>query len=241
MNLFYYLCSQETIFKMEDSGLNKYLDEIGRESLLSAEEERALSERIRQGEERALNRLVEANLRFVVSVANQYKGKGLPMEDLVSEGNIGLLKAAGRFDASKGTRFVNYAVMHVRQQIEKALDQQTEPPRKLNQKSTSVDAPLGYRANMSLLSVLVNQDAPLADERVHSEVIEDAVEYALGSLDERESRVVDAYFGISQEHETMAEIAEDMDLKRERVRQIRDKAVRKLRKAYKARLKDKRK
>lgn len=241
MNLFYYLCSQETIFKMEDSGLNKYLDEIGRESLLSAEEERALSERIRQGDERALNRLVEANLRFVVSVANQYKGKGLPMEDLVSEGNIGLLKAAGRFDASKGTRFVNYAVVHVRQQIEKALDQQTEPPRKLNQRSTSVDAPLGYRANMSLLSVLVNQDAPLADERVHSEVIEDAVEYALGSLDERESRVVDAYFGISQEHETMAEIAEDMDLKRERVRQIRDKAVRKLRKAYKARLKDKRK
>ena len=200
-----------------------------------------MSERIRQGDERALNRLVEANLRFVVSVANQYKGKGLPMEDLVSEGNIGLLKAAGRFDASKGTRFVNYAVMHVRQQIEKALDQQTEPPRKLNQKSTSVDAPLGYRANMSLLSVLVNQDAPLADDRVHSEVIEDAVEYALGSLDERESRVVDAYFGISQEHETMAEIAEDMDLKRERVRQIRDKAVRKLRKAYKARLKDKRK
>ena len=241
MNLFHYLCSQETIFKMEDSGLNKYLDEIGRESLLSAEEERALSERIRQGDERALNRLVEANLRFVVSVANQYKGKGLPMEDLVSEGNIGLLKAAGRFDASKGTRFVNYAVVHVRQQIEKALDHQTKPPRKLNQKSTSVDAPLGYRANMSLLSVLVNQDAPLADELVHSEVIEDAVEYALGSLDERESRVVDAYFGISQEHETMAEIAEDMDLNRERVRQIRDKAVRKLRKAYKARLKDLRK
>ena len=173
----------------------------------------------------------------MVSIANQYKGKGLQMEDLVSEGNIGLLKAATKFDASRGTRFVNYAVVHVRQQIEKALDHQTEPPRKLNQKSTSVDAPLGHRTNMSLLSVLINQDAPLADERVHSETIEDAVEYALGVLDERESRVVNAYFGISQEHETMAEIAEDMDLKRERVRQIRDKAVRKLRKAYKARLK----
>ena len=158
MKLFHYLCKQETIFKMEESGLNKYLDEIGRESLLSAEEERALSERIQKGDERALNKLVEANLRFVVSVANQYKGKGLQMEDLVSEGNIGLLKAAGRFDASKGTRFVNYAVVHVRQQIEKALDQQTEPPRKLNQKSTSVDAPLGHRTNMSLLSVLVNRE-----------------------------------------------------------------------------------
>ena len=94
---------------------------------------------------------------------------------------------------------------------------------------------------MSLLSVLINQDAPLADERVHSEAIEDAIEYALGSLDERESRVVNAYFGITQEHETIAEIAEDMELKRERIRQIRDKAVRKLRKAYKTRLRELRK
>ena len=238
MNNFHYLCKQETLFNMEESGLNKYLDEIGHESLLSAEEERVLSERIRQGDKQALNKLVEANLRFVVSIANQYKGKGLQMEDLVSEGNIGLMKAAGRFDASKGTRFVNYAVVHVRQQIEKALDQQTEPPRKLNQKSTSVDAPLGHRTNMSLLSVLVNQDAPMADERVHSEAIEEAIGYALGALDERESRVVNAFFGINQEHETMAEIAEDMDLKRERVRQIRDKAVRKLRKAYHSRLRE---
>lgn len=217
---------------MEDSGLNKYLDEIGRESLLSAEEERRLSEQIQQGNEHALNRLVEANLRFVVSIANQYKGKGLQMEDLVSEGNLGLMKAAAKFDASRGTRFVNYAVVHVRQQIERALNQQTEPPRKLKQKSTSVDAPLGHRTNMSLLSVLINKDAPMADERVYSEAIEDAIEQALLTLDKRESKVVNAFFGINQEHETMAEIAEDMDLKRERVRQIRDKAVRKLRKAY---------
>ena len=217
---------------MEDSGLNKYLDEIGRESLLSAEEERRLSEQIQQGNEHALNRLVEANLRFVVSIANQYKSKGLQMEDLVSEGNLGLMKAAAKFDASRGTRFVNYAVVHVRQQIERALNQQTEPPRKLKQKSTSVDAPLGHRTNMSLLSVLINKDAPMADERVYSEAIEDAIEQALLTLDKRESKVVNAFFGINQEHETMAEIAEDMDLKRERVRQIRDKAVRKLRKAY---------
>ena len=237
---------------MEESGLNIYLDEIGRESLLSQEEESRLAEQIKAGNQRALNRLVEANLRFVVTVASQYKGKGLALDDLISEGNIGLMKAAARFDGSLGTRFVNYAVVHIRQQIEKAVEQQTglyQVPRDVKDAAAahvqsqplSVDAPLGYRANMSLLSVLVNQDAPLADERVHSEAIEDAVEFALGSLDKRESRVVNAFFGINQEHETMAEIAEDMDLKRERVRQIRDKAVRKLRKAYKARLRELRK
>ena len=237
---------------MEDSGLNKYLDEIGRESLLSAEEERELSERILQGDKRAMNKLVEANLRFVVAIASQYKGRGLQMEDLVSEGNFGLMKAAAKFDASKGTRFVNYAVVHIRRFIEKAIDQQVglyQVPKDVKDEvvarqqshALSVDAPLGYRTNMSLLSVLINQDAPLADERVHSEAIEDAIEFALGTLDERESRVVNAFFGITQEHETMAEIAEDMDLKRERIRQIRDKAVRKLRKAYKSKLKDLRK
>ena len=228
---------------MEDSALNRYLDEIGKGQLLSDEEERALSARILQGDQRALSKLVEANLRFVVTIARQYKGQGLSMEDLVSEGNLGLMKAAGRFDATKGVRFVNYAVVHVRQAIEKAIEQQTglyKVPKDVKDEITarqqsmplSVDAPLGHRANLSLLS-----DAPLADERIHSEAIEDAVEFALGSLDARESRVVNAFYGIGQEHETMAEIAEDMDLKRERVRQIRDKAIRKLRKAYKRHLK----
>ena len=233
---------------MEDSALNRYLDEIGKGQLLSDDEERALSARILQGDQRALSKLVEANLRFVVTIARQYKGQGLSMEDLVSEGNLGLMKAAGRFDATKGVRFVNYAVVHVRQAIEKAIEQQTglyKVPKDVKDEITarqqsmplSVDAPLGHRANLSLLSVLVNRDAPLADERIHSEAIEDAVEFALGSLDARESRVVNAFYGIGQEHETMAEIAEDMDLKRERVRQIRDKAIRKLRKAYKRHLK----
>ena len=233
---------------MEDSALNRYLDEIGKGQLLSDEEERALSARILQGDQRALSKLVEANLRFVVTIARQYKGQGLSMEDLVSEGNLGLMKAAGRFDATKGVRFVNYAVVHVRQAIEKAIEQQTglyKVPKDVKDEITarqqsmplSVDAPLGHRANLSLLSVLVNRDAPLADERIHFEAIEDAVEFALGSLDARESRVVNAFYGIGQEHETMAEIAEDMDLKRERVRQIRDKAIRKLRKAYKRHLK----
>ncbi len=234
---------------MVDSALNRYLDEIGKEALLSDAEERELSSKILNGDQRALSKLVEANLRFVVSIARQYKGKGVAMEDLVSEGNFGLMKAASKFDASKGVRFVNFAVVYVRQQMERAIDQQAglyKVPKNVKDEVTarqqsmplSVDAPLGHRTNMSLLAVLVNQDAPLADEHVYSEAIEEAVEYALGVLDERESRVVNAWFGIDQEHETMAEIAEYMDLKRERVRQIRDKAVRKLRKAYKSHLRE---
>ena len=119
---------------------------------------------------------------------------------------------------------------HVEDVVDEAASRQN--------KALSVDAPIGHRTNMSLLSVLVNPDAPQADERVHSEAIEDAIERALQSLDGRESRVVNAFFGITQERATMAEIAEDMDLKRERVRQIRDKAIRKLRKAYKQALKN---
>ena len=230
---------------METSSLNKYLDEIGRESLLTAEEERALSERIKNGDAQALNKLVEANLRFVVKIASQYKGKGVAIDDLISEGNIGLMTAATKFDGNRGVRFVNYAVVFVRKQIERAIDEQNgqyKVPKdadklaRQNGKALSVDAPLGNRTNMSLLSVLVNQNAPMADERVYNEAIEDAIEFALLSLDKRESQVVNAFFGIQQEHETMVEIAEDMGLKRERVRQIRNKAIRKLRKAYKAKL-----
>ena len=232
---------------MEDSALNIYLDEIGKGQLLSDEEERQLSERIQKGDQRALSKLVEANLKFVVTIARQYKGRGVDMEDLVSEGNIGLMKAAAKFDASKGVRFVNYAVVHVRQQMEKAIGAaqfasgavaSPQAPAGSAPASSSLDAPLGHRTNMSLLSVLINQDAPMADERIYSEAIEDAIEFALGSLDQRETKVIDAFFGIGQERETMAEIAEDMDLKRERIRQIRDKAVCKLRKAYKARLRE---
>lgn len=219
--------------------LNIYLDEIGRESLLSEEEERRLAARIKAGDERALNKLVEANLRFVVTIARGYQGKGLSMDDLVSEGNIGLMKAAGKYDGERGLRFVSYAVVFIRQQIEKALKQESAELRVENAKdgiSRSVDAPLGNRANMSLLSVLTDINSPLADVRVYDAAIADAVEYALHSLTEREHQVITAYYGIEQEHLTMAEIAEDMQLRRERVRQIRNRAVRRLRKAYKNRL-----
>jgi RNA polymerase primary sigma factor len=221
---------------MEDSILNKYLDEIGREALLSEDEEHQLSERIRRGDGRALNKLVEANLRFVVAIARQYQGRGLSMEDLVSEGNLGLLKAAGKYDASRGLRFVNYAVVFIRQQIERSLKIESAEQRVESRgdgQTRSVDAPLGTKTNVSLLSVLVNADSPMADERVYQANMLTAVEKALDSLNERESHVVNAYFGLGQDNLTMAEIAVDMGLKRERVRQIRDKAVRKMRKAYK--------
>lgn len=216
--------------------LNKYLDEIGQESLLSEDEERNLSVCIQRGDERALNKLIEANLRFVVAIARQYQGQGLPMEDLISEGNLGLMKAAGKYDGARGLRFVNYAVVIIRQQIERALKKESAEQRVENNRdgqTRSVDAPLGSKNNVSLLSVLVNANSPMADERVYSSMTEAAVEKALGVLNERESRVVNAYFGIGQDNLTMAEIAEDMGLKRERVRQIRNTAVRKLRKSYK--------
>ena len=218
---------------MEDKSLNLYLDEIGREQLLTADEEKQLSERIKAGDSRALSKLVEANLRFVVKVATQYRGRGLQLDDLISEGNIGLMKAAAKFDASRGTRFVNYAVVFIRRQIEKALDKESAEQRVESMRdgqTRSVDAPLGSKANVSLLSVLVNADSPMADQRVYDANLAEAIEQALTELNERERAVINAYFGIGEERMTMAEIGEQMGLKRERVRQIRDRATRRMRK-----------
>jgi RNA polymerase primary sigma factor len=158
------------------------------------------------------------------------------MEDLVSEGNLGLMKAARKFDATRGLRFVNYAVVFIRQQIEKAVRKESDEQRVESTRdgqTRSVDAPLGSKANVSLLSVLVNADSPQADQRVYNASLEDAIERSLQTLNERETVVVNAYFGIGEERQTMAEIAERMSLKRERVRQIRDRAVRRLKKNMK--------
>lgn len=226
---------------MTDNGLNNYLDEIGQEKLLTDEQERELWERIKQGDQRALGRLVQANLRFVVKMASLYRGQGLQLDDLISEGNLGLMTAAAKFDASRGTRFVVFAAPYVRRQMERAIEEQNgiyKVPKDADKlakhqgKAMSVDAPLGGRTNLSLLSVLVNQDSPQADERVYSEAIERAVELALMSLSEREMQVINRFFGLDREHETMAEIAEDLNLKRERVRQIRNRAIRRLKKNY---------
>ena len=188
---------------MIDNTLNIYLDEIGAKSLLSEDEERRLAARIHAGDERALNKLIEANLRFVVAIARQYQNKGLPIDDLISEGNIGLMKAARKYDGERGVRFVNYAVVFVRQQIEKALKMESAELRVENMKDVRDD---------------------------NSPAIDDGMEYSLDSLNERELKVVTAYFGIGQERLTMAEIAEEMNLRRERVRQIRNKAIRRMKK-----------
>ena len=220
---------------MEENKLNVYLDEIGHTPLLTEKQEQQLSARIQRGDGRALNKLVEANLRLVVAIARQYQGKGLVMDDLVSEGNIGLLKAAAKYDATRGLRFAGYAVVFVRRQIERALKMESGERRVESSgegRTRSVDAPLGAKPNVNLLSVLVDENAPHTDERVHSANVEEAVERALGVLNARELCVVSAYFGIGQEHLTMQEIADDMGLRRERVRQIRNRAVRRLRKVY---------
>ena len=231
---------------MTDSGLNKYLDEIGREQLLSDEQEARLSERIKNGDQRAVSRLVEANLRYVVKVATLYRGQGLELDDLISEGNMGLMAAATKFDGSRGTRFVTFAAPYIRRSIEEAIDRQNgnyriETPTVGGQNrgsAMSIDAPLGGRSNMSLLSVLVNGESPEADVDVEFEAVSNAVESALGVLNERESVVVRRFFGLGCEHATMGEIAADMGLRRERVRQIRNRAVRRLKKYYRHKLKE---
>lgn len=225
------------------NSLDRYIEEICREQVLTADEERELAGRIARGDGKAAEKLVTANLRFVISMANKYRGRGVEVEDLVSEGNIALMNAAAKFDASR-SRFVSYAVPMVRRAMEQAVESQGalyRVPRgeataaeKCRSRALSVDAPLGGRENINLLSLLVNPNAPEADamfeDSPHGSLLADA----LGVLDERERRVVAAVFGIGCERLTMAEAAAEMGLKRERVRQIRDKAVRKLSKQLKA-------
>lgn len=225
------------------NSLDRYIEEICREQVLTADEERELAGRKARGDGKAAEKLVTANLRFVISMANKYRGRGVEVEDLVSEGNIALMNAAAKFDASR-SRFVSYAVPMVRRAMEQAVESQGalyRVPRgeataaeKRRSRALSVDAPLGGRENINLLSLLVNPNAPEADamfeDSPHGSLLADA----LGVLDERERRVVAAVFGIGCERLTMAEAAAEMGLKRERVRQIRDKAVRKLSKQLKA-------
>ena len=216
---------------MRENNLDIYLDEIGRTPLLTEDQERQLAERIHKGDERALNKLVEANLRLVVATARPYQGKGVSIDDLISEGNIGLMKAARKFNPEgHDIRFAGYAVPIIRQQIEKSLNttSPTDSPNPSKRRGESLDAPLGIKPNMSLLSVLADSSLPATDNRLYSGAQLETIEQALNCLNERERRVITAYFGINQEHATMAEIAADMGLKRERVRQIRNRAIRRM-------------
>lgn len=223
----------------------KYIEEIVQEQLLSNEEEQALAAKIKLGDAKALEKLTKANLKFVVSLAHHYKNQGLGEDDLVSEGNIGMMHAAQKFDGTKGIRFVSYAAPYIRKAMEEAIKEQTalyklpkDEKSKFERKRThaiSIDQPIpvGSSNNFTLQHVLENEDAPQADEHLNKELLNFQIQKGLNELNEREKRIIIAIYGLNGTHYTMAEIAENMGLKRERVRQIRNKALRKLHKKMK--------
>ena len=223
----------------------KYIEEIVQEQLLSNEEEQALAAKIKLGDAKALEKLTKANLKFVVSLAHHYKNQGLGEDDLVSEGNIGMMHAAQKFDGTKGIRFVSYAAPYIRKAMEEAIKEQTalyklpkDEKSIFERKRThaiSIDQPIpvGSSNNFTLQHLLENEDAPQADEHLNKELLNFEIQKGLNELNEREKRIIIAIYGLNGTHYTMAEIAENMGLKRERVRQIRNKALRKLHKKMK--------
>ncbi|MCB0429540.1 MAG: RNA polymerase sigma factor RpoD/SigA [Flavobacteriales bacterium] len=274
----------KSITNRESQSLDKYLQEIGREELLTADEEVTLAKRIKEGDPAALEKLTKANLRFVVSVAKQYQNQGLSLPDLINEGNLGLIKAAQRFDETRGFKFISYAVWWIRQSILQALAEQSRIVRlplnqvgslnkinkafsKLEQeyerepspdemaellevpedkvadtirvsgRHVSVDAPFVDGEDNSLLDVLVNKDSPTADNTLMSESLQREIERSLSTLTERERDVVRLFFGIGMNHGlTLEEIGAKFDLTRERVRQIKEKAIRRLRHTSRSKL-----
>ena len=265
-----------SITNRESEALEKYLSEIGKEDLLSTDEEVELAQRIRKGDKEALERLTKANLRFVVSVAKQYQNQGLALPDLINEGNLGLIKAAEKFDETRGFKFISYAVWWIRQSILQASAEQSRIVRlplnqvgsmnKINQmlskfeqenerrpsineiadktgieeekvdeamqiggRHVSVDAPFVDGEDNSLLDVLPNDNAPQADRQLVLESLRSEIANALLSLNERERNIVKAFYGIGQQEMTLEEIGTKFGLTRERVRQIKEKAIRRLR------------
>ena len=259
----------------ETASLDKYLQEIGRVDLITAEEEVELAQRIKAGDEMALEKLTKANLRFVVSVAKQYQNQGLSLPDLINEGNLGLIKAARRFDETRGFKFISYAVWWIRQSILQALAEQSRIVRlplnkigsinKINKayaeleqeferpptaeevaklldlteeevkqamknsgRHVSMDAPLIEGADSNMYNVIGSEDSP-NPEGLMIDSLRQEISRALATLTPREGEVVRAYFGLNGEHAmTLEEIGEAFDLTRERVRQIKEKAIRRL-------------
>ena len=266
----------KSITNRESESLDKYLQEIGKEELLSTDEEVELAQRIKKGDRQALDRLTKANLRFVVSVAKQYQNQGLSLSDLINEGNMVLIKAAEKFDETRGFKFISYAVWWIRQSILQAIAEQSRIVRlplnqvgavnRINREANrfeqeherrpsveelsekvdlpedkiddalhvgghhvSVDAPFVDGEDNSLLDVLVNDDAPMADRQLVVESLRAEIRNALQMLNDRERKVVTAFFGIDQPEMTLEEIGAKYGLTRERVRQIKEKAIRRLR------------
>ncbi len=266
----------KSITNRESASLDKYLQEIGREDLITVEEEVELAQRIRKGDRRALDKLTRANLRFVVSVAKQYQNQGLSLPDLINEGNLGLIKAAEKFDETRGFKFISYAVWWIRQSILQALAEQSRIVRlplnqvgslnkinkalskfeqeyerkpsaeelseeldipvekimdtlKVSGRHISVDAPFVEGEDNSLLDVMINDDSPRADRVLINESLSTEIERVLvHALSDRERDIVKKFFGLGVPEMTLEEIGEEFGLTRERVRQIKEKAVRKL-------------
>ena len=273
----------KSITNRESASLDKYLQEIGREELITVEEEVELAQRIKKGDQEALEKLTRANLRFVVSVVKQYQNQGLSLPDLINEGNLGLIKAAEKFDETRGFKFISYAVWWIRQSILQALAEQSRivrlplnqvgslnkinkalskfeqenermpssdelaeilgiPREKINDtlrvsgRHVSVDAPFVDGEDNSLLDVLVNNDSPNADRGLVNESLNKEIERALSTLTERERDIVRYFFGIGCQEMTLEEIGEHFGLTRERVRQIKEKAIRRLRHSARSKL-----
>ncbi|GAB3527259.1 RNA polymerase subunit sigma [Pontibacter diazotrophicus] len=265
------------ITNRESQSLDKYLQEIGKVDLLTPDEEVSLAQRIREGDQFALEKLTKANLRFVVSVAKQYQNQGLSLGDLINEGNLGLIKAAKRFDETRGFKFISYAVWWIRQSILQALAEQSRIVRlplnrvgslnkisksfseleqkferepspeeiaevlelttaevvdtlKISGRHVSVDAPFVQGEENRLLDVLENEDEESPDMGLMNDSLRKEVQRALSTLTKREADVISLYFGLNGEHSlTLEEIGEKFNLTRERVRQIKEKAIRRLR------------
>ena len=262
----------------ESRSLDRFLSEIGHEELLTAEEEVDLAQKIREGNQAAVDKLVKSNLRFVVSVAKQYQHQGLSLEDIINEGCMGLIKAAQRFDETRGFKFISYAVWWIRQSITQAIAEQSRMVRlpmnqvgavnKINKKIiefeqenerrpspaeladssdlteekvlealrassryTSIDAPLTDGESHSLIDILINPDSPMADEDLVSESLKTEMDNVLCSLNQREKDILCMFYGLGGRQEmTYSEIGQELHLTRERVRQVKEKAIQKLKK-----------
>ena len=266
----------KSITNRESASLEKYLQEIGQQDLLTADEEVELAQQIRKGDRKALERLTKANLRFVVSVAKQYQNKGLSLPDLINEGNLGLIKAAERYDETRGFKFISYAVWWIRQSILQAIAEQSRIVRlplnqvgsvnriarelnkfeqenerkpsveemadridlpeekiaeamKINTHHVSMDAPFADGEDNSLLDFLPNTDSPSTDNVLDQESLRTEIGRVLDVLNDREQKVIKAFFGIGMQEMTLEEIGDKYNLTRERVRQIKEKAIRRLR------------
>lgn len=273
----------KSITNRESASLDKYLQEIGHEEMISVDEEAELAVRIRKGDKKALERLTKANLRFVVSVAKQYQNQGLSLLDLINEGNMGLIKAAEKFDETKGFKFISYAVWWIRQSIMQAIaehsrivrlplnqigsvnkinralirfeqenerhpsineiadktdlpEEKIEDVLKMNSKQISVDAPISEGNTTNILDILPNTEEPDTDNELVVQSLREEIAGALQVLDERERNIIMAFYGINQQEATLEEIGRRYGLTRERVRQIREKAIRKLRKNTKSKI-----